>query len=505
MEQSIHTAAKKAIIFLSWFCLLTSPGFSQDTHPGVITAAEQHIVNGRYDSAIETLEGFLATNPRDRDALLMIARAHYWSGNIPAAGQYFERAFELFPGDLQTRIEFGRFLLETNRPERTEVVLTPVRSSGNAEVLALLGTAKYWSGDWTGAKQHFEQALMIDPKHEGAKTRLNEILAATATTFTLTPEYQTDNQPVNRLGSTVRFTVHVTPLSPFSFQAGYSTTTARDTVRTFPQASVSLIHVWPGSGFGFDISGGVTQASMRHSPDWSYNVGMFLRIRSGISLKGQYGHRPYFETESSLSTPVSITSWSILLDRPRSEDWIGQASFQSIRYFDGNTGTDLSGWILFPLGDQKPSSVKIGYGLAVQDTQEDRYELVSTMPITGSYVPYYTPLSLISHSALLSINLPVSNHLRLHINGSYGVTATEEAPVYSQQGPVVQGPPSPTGIVKKNEARSFHPWQARASLDLTLPSAPLHLAFEVSRFETAYYQISRALISATYTFPPALR
>jgi len=464
----------------------------------VIQEAEAHLVNGRYAAAIGLLERQLVETPKNPEALRLLARALYWFGDLPASSLRYEEALRYSPDNTGLRIEAARFFLETSRTHKSEVILEPLLSAPNADVLALLGTIRYWGGDWTSARDYFERALAITPHHPDARRQLNEILAATPSRLVFVPEFQSDNQPIRRNGGLARYTTHLNPLSPLTFEAGFSRASINDTARTFARGLVSIRFMFPGGNAGIDASSGVVQISSRAKPEWTFLIGLLLRLPESTTLSGRFERRAYFETIPSFSIPVSLTSWSFLLDRPRSDGWIGQAVFEAIRYYDGNAGTHLSAWILFPVGKARNSGVRMGYGFGLQHTRDSRFDTTS-----GTYTPYYTPLNIVSHSLLLSLQFPAAKSLNIHMNGSYGLFASEEHVRSSTQArPMIPGPPKSTPEISQ---RTFHPWQLRFAIDFNPAETPVQIQVEATRFETAYYQVSMARLTASYTFPVQLR
>jgi hypothetical protein len=495
---SCFNRVRLLLVLCAFFASITT-GQQQDSD--VLAEGERYLMSGQYESAIRFLSNHLTTHPRNSRALRMLAQAYYWSGNTRAARQRYEEALRVFPDDLEVRIEAGRFFLETGDTRRSEKILQPIEPSRNADVFSLLGTARYWDGDWDGAKHFFERALAVEPGHDDSRRQLNEILAATPSQLALIPEFQSDNQTIRRTGGIAQYRIHISPLSPLTVEGGLSRATISDTVWTFAHGMISFRYTLPGAHLGIDAAAGTAQISSRNDPEWTYRIGLVLRLPESTTLSGHFERRPYFETIPSFSIPVSLISWSILLDRPESDAWIGQASIQSLRYFDGNTGTNLSAWILFPLGGGKQSVVRLGYGFSYQNTRETRFETTFGQS-TGMYIPYYTPLSVISHSIICAITIPASDQLRFSSNGSYGLIASEEiTQPTTESGPMGPGPPRSSESAAE---RSFHPWQARIALDYHPPSSPVRLTLEGTRFATAYYQVSFARLTASYAFPAQL-
>lgn len=462
----------------------------------VFDLVERYMANKDYAAAIRLLEQETART-RSHEAFRLFARALYWSGNISQARRTYEEALRLFPDDGLVRIEAGRFFLETGQSALAVEILRPLEASGNPEALSLLGTASYWEGDWDTAKVLFERVLGSHPAHGEARRQLNEILSATPSRLAFIPEFQSDNQPIRRAGGTMRYSAHITPLSPLTAEGGSSSVKVEDTARTVSHGFFSLRYTLPGGRFGIDLSAGAIQVSSRKSVDWMYRIGALVRFPGASTLSAHVEHRPYFETASSFATPVSLTSIKFTFDRPESSTWIAQASLQEHRYFDGNTGRTIYGWVLFPVGGGKPL-LHLGYGFSFEDTRESRFVILSGQS-TGQYHPYYTPINIISHNLLASLNVPVSASFRLQISGSYGLVGSEE-----DTRSVSQTTPGPFRPAQEGSRRTFHPWQLRMSMDVT-PLESFRLAVEGNRHVTAYYQTSQLRLTATYTCPVRLR
>lgn len=481
------------ICALALFSFSSATGQEQDA----ISQANNHIMNQRYGPAIRLLEGHLAMH-RSSEALLLLARALYWSGNVQAAERRYEEGLRLFPENDPLRVDAGRFFLETGKSDRADEVLRPFETSRNEDGLTLLGTARYWRGDWDAAKEFFERVLVLDPKHSEARRQLSEILSATPSRLALIPESQSDNQPLRRFGGAVHYTVHITPLSPLTAEGGFSSVNVHDTTRTFLLGSLTVRYSLPGGRFAIDLSAGGIRMSSRQSVDWTYRLGAVLRLPQASTLSAHVERRPYFETISSFDVPVSLTSLKFTFDRPESATWIAQASVQSHRYFDGNTGTTIYGWVLFPLSHGKQSTFNLGYGFSLEDTRESRF-VADSGQSTGQYHPYYTPINILSHNLLAFLSVPFSASLRVKINGSYGLVGSEE-----DTRSVSQTIPGPFRPAQEGSKRTFHPWQLRMSMDVH-PLESFRFTVEANRQVLAYYQISQLRLVATYTFPVRLR
>jgi cytochrome c-type biogenesis protein CcmH/NrfG len=167
---------------------------------GPVVNASTALNAGNYAAAIQMLTQYLKLQPADIEALRLLAKAYYWSGNTARALSTYEQAIAIFPDSANVRLDYSRMLIETGDTEQATILLGALRSQENvaSEAEALLGTAVYWEGDWTQAKLHFERALQMNPSQAEAKRQLNEIQIASAPTVTLEPSYQSDTQPLYR-------------------------------------------------------------------------------------------------------------------------------------------------------------------------------------------------------------------------------------------------------------------------------------------------------------------
>lgn len=461
-----------------------------------VATAEVLASTHHYPEALRLLENHLASQPGDVAATRTLARLSYWSGDIGSADSLYARGVSRFPDDPETRIEFGRFLLERGQYDRAEDILEPLAALRNADAEALLGTAAYWQGDWGAAVVHYGRALALRPGQAEALQRLREIRSITSPLVSVSPEYQSDNQPIRRLGAGVDAAMHITPLLRLALGAGSSQITALNTTLSFDHASLSLANTWGKAGIRLEGEAGISRLESRNSPEADWKVTLSKRISEFFLVSGFVERAPYFETSSSFSSEVTTTTGGVTLERAGAHTWIGRASYQRKRFNDGNVGLQAFGWFLSSPGPSNGITVQVGYGFSFQDTREDRYILpAGSSPV---YAPYYTPLQQMAHSALLLLNIPFSSSVTMRVNGSYGVYASELAPGYSR---VTTGPPGLGGssIVKSFQRRTYSPWQVRCSLDAAL-SPVVHLHIDLSRQESAYYQVSLISAGLSYTF-----
>jgi putative PEP-CTERM system TPR-repeat lipoprotein len=194
--------------------------------------AQIYLAEPSYDRAVELLDGYLKAHPGDAQAMTLLASAHMAQGrNAKAAalmqdalksrdspefhavlglsllggGQpanavaELESAFAKDPGQIQAGTALVGLYLRNKQPEKALAISQKLvqLQPRNAAMQNLLGMAKAQTGDTTGARAAFEQAIQLDPKmaqpklnlarldtltkaYDSAQARLTAILAADA-------------------------------------------------------------------------------------------------------------------------------------------------------------------------------------------------------------------------------------------------------------------------------------------------------------------------------------
>jgi hypothetical protein len=119
--------------------------------------------------------------------------------------------------------------------------------------------------------------------------------------------------------------------------------------------------------------------------------------------------------------------------------------------------------------------------------------------VPGEYTPYYTPKNLRAHSALVSASLHPRGRWKLSADGRYALGARDDAPVL-----VAFATPPDVTVSRGFYDRSFHPWNARGSLDVAATES-VRIAFAAEHGRAAYYSFTTARVGLTYSFVAAAR
>jgi cellulose synthase operon protein C len=178
--------------------------------PGAKLLAQIHLSNKNDDSAVQVLESYLRSNPRDGGALILLATAQAGLGRSPRATQilqdglkiedsarvraalglslmnigkpldaltHLEAAFRKDPSQLQAGTVLASVYLRGNQLKKAHSVVETLLKQGpdNPGFHNLAGLVAAASGDAKQARAAFEQALRLNPKFAPASLNLAKL------------------------------------------------------------------------------------------------------------------------------------------------------------------------------------------------------------------------------------------------------------------------------------------------------------------------------------------
>ncbi len=483
--------------------------------PSIDTIAEARRLRDANDfaGAAALMRSYVESHPDDPGSARFAALMAYWSKDQPTADAIYAGAIGRHPSDAELRLEYGRFLVETGKPSRARDVLAPLtanRSTSNsarqiARARTLLGTADYWRGDFTGARNEFRTALALDSSLADARRQLLEIETAAAPWVRVGTDLWDDDQPLRYASFNAEGGWFVTPLTPIDVRARSSVYDADSASHAILAAEASVTSYFPAAHLDLAAGAGVLDRSFGEALDWTARVSLGVRLPGTVQLQAKYARSPYTNTVRSLDQGIMVQALEANARFGKAVSWNGELGARHEIYPDDNSVSSGFGWILAPLASGEKGALHIGYGFTAQSAAESRFlprADVNVRPgdpptmIPGEYNPYYTPDNLRVHSALANASVRPTRQLRIEAGGRYALSAREDAPVLYG----VASPPSAT-VERTFYERSFTPWSARGTMDWNAtPAMRISLGAEHGR--EAYYQFTTARVELTYTFVP---
>jgi len=464
-----------------------------------------------FAGAAALMRSYVESHPEDSGSARFAALMAYWSKDQAGASSIYTRAFANHPGDTDLRLEYGRFLVETGNARRARAVLDPFVANDAgafspqqiARARTLLGTADYWRGDFTKARNEFRAALALDSSVADARRQLLEIQAAAAPWVRIGSDLWDDDQPLRYASFNAEGGWFVTPLTPIDVRARSSVYDADSASEAILAAEASVTHYFPSAHLDLVAGAGVVDRSFGESLDWTARVALGVRLPGTVVLQAKYARSPYTSTVRSLDQGIMVQTLEANARWGKARGWNGELGARHEIYPDSNSVSSGFGWILAPLASNETGTLHIGYGFSAQSAAESRFLPQGDitvrpgdppMMVPGEYNPYYTPNNLRVHSALANASVRPTSRLRIEAGGRYAINAQEDAPVLY----AVASPPSAT-VERTFYERSFKPWSARGAIDWNATHA-LRVTVSGEHGREAYYQFTTAHVALTYTF-----
>ena len=379
----------------------------------------------------------------------------------------------------------------------------------DGEAIRLLAQTQYWAQDFSGAKRTYERALMLHPEDSTLRQQYTQFLAETESPrgwVTISPSLHHDDQPLDRFELNTEVGAYLKPTISIALLLSGMHFQLSDTAsRTLSSAMILFSHASPQNGATIALSAGAIHRSFDAANDFTGKAVAGFKVSPVLRARLQLERAEYLYTEASLSTPVMTNTEAGFLALNSSNGWLGEMSLQLQQYPDDNSLTTAYAWFLAPVARSAGQSLHFGYSGAYQNAAELRFQLEtpnqSASPASnnfnfaGRYSPYYTPLDLRTHSLISALALGLNTSSIFRLSASYAVVGTEDAPHFD---PVALTAPPRTEARLTVTSRDTHPWNARATLELSSARSPFLLGAETSR--TAFYSSASAFASWTLKF-----
>ncbi len=151
---------------------------SAQVSPSTLNVADAAIAGGDPNMALSVSQSVLATDSTNVDALVHEGDAYYALGRCPAADAAYQLALDHDAKAGAAETGLGRCLLKTD-PAAAEAALEAAVQDdpGNAAAWNDLGIARDLRGNFAGAVQPYQQALLANPALTAAEVNLGLSLA----------------------------------------------------------------------------------------------------------------------------------------------------------------------------------------------------------------------------------------------------------------------------------------------------------------------------------------
>jgi Flp pilus assembly protein TadD len=155
-----------------------SAAMSAEAGPASLNVADAAIAGGNPTMALSVSQSVLQNDPGNVDALEHEGDAYYALNRCPAAMAAYQLALTHNPSATEAQTGLGRCLLKTD-PHAAELAFDAgiQDDPGNADALNDLGIARDLQGNFAGAVEPYQKALLADPSMTAGEVNLGLSLA----------------------------------------------------------------------------------------------------------------------------------------------------------------------------------------------------------------------------------------------------------------------------------------------------------------------------------------
>jgi tetratricopeptide (TPR) repeat protein len=140
--------------------------------------AETAFHEKRYDEAVELFTRYTARKSENPWGYYMLGLSAWKKGDHESAEEAFERSLELDPRHVKSRLNLGRVLLDTERPEDalTQIEEALAIDPESSVAYRLKGRALHQLGKWDEAVDAYRRAITIDNEDAWSMNNMGLIL-----------------------------------------------------------------------------------------------------------------------------------------------------------------------------------------------------------------------------------------------------------------------------------------------------------------------------------------
>lgn len=389
---------------------------------------------GNIKDSYRILKTYINKHPKDFNATWFIAKLAYWNWEIENAKEYYQAALDMQPTNYYLKLDYAMMLVDIGDLNKSIKYLLQYVSydSLSKDAQLYLAKAYYWKGNTEAALKVLNHLPSTFKNNESAEALKNEIILVKAANCSIQTGYDFDNQPLKHFYTGATYSKFNNSLLNWAIaiQNNQFKTDSTNNNSYIIEASNKFTFFNLGMQINTRIGLSILPFASINTFEGALNIRK--KIYKGFSLLLAVDRKPYFFTVSSTQQAVVPTTLIAAIAVDNFKQFSSNIQYQQ-QLFDGNTIKSFSAWVLSPALKLNKFSIKAGYAYQQADADINNYTTNKSIdsliahyatPITGYYIPYFTPKSQEIHSVLLWLNYKSSGRFSITATGSYGLYAT---------------------------------------------------------------------------------
>lgn len=438
----------KGIIIIFFLISLAGYANAQNTLvTNTLVKAKQLRNEKKFADAATVLGNFEKKYPGNIWVEQMYAQTLFWMREYHQAEVIYKRAIGFHPENMDVRYEYAIMLFVENKPDQAkEQLLVYTRNKqDNAGAEALLGKIFYYQSQFKNAEKHLGRAVQLNPYDKGTEKLYRAVYRIVSPQLSLTAEYKNDDQPLQTLGSSLKFQWYVFDLLDFDVSGDAFRFTEIPNAGLISSAAIGNRFNFRKAGLALRLAGSWFYANSDKTYDWGGTVQLDKQFKKSFKIALKAERTNYTYTIASVDNNLlMINQFSLNFTAGKTESWNGMAGARYQFFPDDNYVNAFYAWFLSRPINLSGFKLSVGYAFNYMDSKEDRFEPKTggVMPngnngnnqsteVDGIYVPYFTPHNQYANSVLVNFNFHVTTHAAFYGHASVGVYSKTYAPGFS--------------------------------------------------------------------------
>ncbi len=450
---AVQAKVLKRIVVLFFLISLVSYANAQNTLvTNTLVKAKQLRNEKKFAEAASVLGNFEKEYPGNIWVEQMYAQTLFWMKDYRQADVIYKRAIGYHPDNMELKYDYAVMLFAENKLNQAkEQLLVYTRSKqDDAGAEALLGKIFYYQSQFKDAEKYLGRAVQLNPNDNVLEKLYREVYRIVSPQLVLTADYLNDDQPMQSIGSSLKFQWYLSDLLNFDVSGNAFNFTNIPIAGLISTAEIGNRFHFRKAGLELRLAGAWFYANTNKTYDWGGTVQLDKKLGEFFNLALEARRTNYTYTVASVSDNLlMINQFSLDLKAGKSESWNGMAGARYQFFPDNNYVNAFYAWFLSKPLNLSGFKLAFGYAFNYMDSKDDRFEPKLTninysgngsggnsgnnqsKTIEGIYVPYFTPHNQYSNSVLVNFNYHVTPHAAFYGHASVGLFSKTYAPGFS--------------------------------------------------------------------------
>jgi len=394
------------------------------TEAEVLKISNEYISKKQYDEAAIFISKHYHNFSESSNLNWLYAHVLYLINDKRLAQEKFEKAIALSPSNKKIQTDYARFLYETGKINKAEIILNNFMDddSKDTEFLMMQANISYWNGNLKNAQNKIDRIQKIYPNTDITKSLSNQIKEYRALYIKTNFEYQSDSQPLDYIASHIVLGKNYSPflnpqleISQYRFSPQIENTSI---VKIKNQILFNKIKLYA------EVIGGI-YVNYSGNSDWVGGINFTKKIIRNTSLKLGYEKNSLLSTIAS--TAFNLTQQDVFGELNYNNKYIVFQGGYYYKFFkDDNFIKSVAAYVISQPIKIRKFNFQFGYGYGFSDARNILF--VYNANGLGVYDPYFTPKEQEIHSGLFIANYKPIEKLSIQAKVTYGLKATLRNP-----------------------------------------------------------------------------